>query len=146
MSPAIAGLFCCAEYEVSLPMTLAGVASLSVHPDGARTIPPELARHSRSNGKRSGGGDESARLAGEATEDSLASRGFYEMEYGQGEQDQDGVREPGVESDEVKALGHVVGVEKLEDVEVEEIEAVAALADQEEGAPGEEGGDGVGTA
>jgi hypothetical protein len=68
------------------------------------------------------------------------------MEDGQGEQDQDGVREPGVKSGEVKALGHVVGVEELEDIEVEEIEAVAALADQEEGAPGEYGGDGVGTA
>jgi hypothetical protein len=68
------------------------------------------------------------------------------MKDGQGEQDQDSVGEPGVQSGEVKALGHVVGVEKLEDVEVEEIEAVAALADQEEGAPGEYGGDGMGTA
>jgi hypothetical protein len=65
------------------------------------------------------------------------------MEDSQGKQDQDGVGEPGVESDEIEALGHTVGVEKLEDVEVEEIEAVAALANQEEGAPGEEGGDGV---
>jgi hypothetical protein len=40
----------------------------------------------------------------------------------------------------------MIRVEKLEDVEMEEIEAIAALADQEEGAPGEEGGDGVGTA
>jgi hypothetical protein len=65
------------------------------------------------------------------------------MEDGQGEQDQDGVGEPGVESDEIEALGHTVGVEKLEDVEVEEIETVAAFADQQEGAPGEECGDRV---
>jgi hypothetical protein len=68
------------------------------------------------------------------------------MEDGQGEQNQDGVREPGIESDEVKALRHMIGVEKLEDVEVEEIKTVAALADQEERAPGEEGGDGMGAA
>jgi hypothetical protein len=68
------------------------------------------------------------------------------MEDGQGEQNQDGVREPGIESDEVKALRHMIGVKKLEDVEVEEIKAVAAFADQEEGAPGEEGGDGMGAA
>jgi hypothetical protein len=30
----------------------------------------------------------------------------------------------------MKALGHTVGVDELEDVEVEEIEAVAALADE----------------
>jgi hypothetical protein len=68
------------------------------------------------------------------------------MEDGQGEQDQDSVGEPGVQSDEMKSLGYTVGVEKLEDVEVEEVKAVAALTDQEEGAPGEEGGDGVGAA
>ena len=68
------------------------------------------------------------------------------MEDRQGEEDQDGVGEPGVESREVEALGHTVGVKKLEDVEVEEIEAVAALADQEKGAPREEGGDGMWTA
>jgi hypothetical protein len=68
------------------------------------------------------------------------------MEDGQGEQNQDGVGEPGIEGDEVKALRHMVGVEKLKDVEVEEVKAVAALTDQEEGAPGEEGGDGVGAA
>jgi len=68
------------------------------------------------------------------------------MEDGQGKQDQDPVREPGFQSSEVEALRHVVGVEKLEDVEVEEIKAVAALADQEKGTPGEQGGDGVGTA
>jgi hypothetical protein len=96
--------------------------------------------------RRSGGGDESTWLAGEALENGFASRGFYEMEDGQGEQDKNGVGEPGVQSDEVEALGHMVGVEKLEDVEVEEIEAVAAFADQKEGAPGEEGGDGVGAA
>jgi hypothetical protein len=68
------------------------------------------------------------------------------MEDGQGEQNQDGVGEPGVESGEVKALGHMIGVEKLEDVEVKEIKAVAALSDEEKGAPGEEGGDGMGAA
>ena len=86
------------------------------------------------------------RLAGEAIEDGFAGGDFDEMEDGQSEQDQDGVGEPGVQGGEMKALGHVVGVEKLEDVEVEEIEAVAALANQKEGAPGEEGGDGMGTA
>jgi hypothetical protein len=68
------------------------------------------------------------------------------MEDGQGEKNQDGVGEPGIQSDKVKTLGHMIGVEKLEDVEVEEIEAVAAFADQEKRAPGEEGGDGVGAA
>src|SRR5712671_109087 len=43
----------------------------------------------------------------------------------------------------MEAFRHVVGVEKLEDIEVEKIETIAALADQEEGTPGEEGGDGV---
>jgi hypothetical protein len=52
-------------------------------------------------------------------EDGFASRDFYEMEDGQGEQDQDSVGEPGVQGNEVKALGHMVGVKKLEDVEVE---------------------------
>jgi hypothetical protein len=40
------------------------------------------------------------------------------MEDGQGQEDQDGVGEPGLESDEVEAFGHTVGVKKLEDVEV----------------------------
>ena len=89
-------------------------------------------------------GYEGAGLPRVATEDGFASRGFYEMEDGQGEENQDGVGEPRVQSGEVKALGYMVGVEKLEDVEVEEIEAVAALANEEEGTPGEDGGDGVG--
>jgi hypothetical protein len=96
--------------------------------------------------RRSGGGGERAGLAREATEDGFASWGLDEVEDGQGEKNQDGVGEPGIQSDEVKTLGHMIGVEKLEDVEVEEIEAVAAFADQEKRAPGEEGGDGVGTA
>jgi hypothetical protein len=76
----------------------------------------------------------------------LASWSLDEMEDGQGEQNQDGVREPWIQSDEVKALGHMVGVEKLEDVEMEQIEAITAFANQEKRAPREEGGDGVGTA
>ena len=68
------------------------------------------------------------------------------MEDCQGKQNQDGVREPWIQSGEVQPLRHVVGVEKLEDVEVEEIEAVTAFADEEEGAPRKEGGDGVGPA
>ena len=61
------------------------------------------------------------------------------MEDGQGEQNQDRVGEPRIQCGEVEALGHMVGVEKLEDVEVEEVEAVAALTNEEEGAPGEDG-------
>ena len=90
-----------------------------------------------------GGGEEGAGLAGEAIEDGFAGRGFDEVEDGESEQDQDGVGEPGVQSGEVKALGHMVGVEKLKDIEVEQVEAVAALADEEKGAPGEERGDGM---
>jgi len=65
------------------------------------------------------------------------------MENGQREENQDGVRKPWVQSNEVKALGHTVSVEKLEDVEVEEVETIAALTNEEEGTPGEYGGDGV---
>ncbi len=82
---------------------------------------------------------------GEAAEDGFTRGDFNEMEDGESKEDQDGVGEPGVQGDEVKALGHMVGVKKLEDVEVQEVEAVAALANKEEGAPGEEGGDGVGS-
>ena len=77
-------------------------------------------------------------------EDGLARRSFDEVEDGQSEQDQDDVGEPWVQGGEVKALGYMVGVEELEDIEVEEVEAVGALANQEQGAPGEERGDGVG--
>lgn len=93
--------------------------------------------------RRSGGSEESARLAGKAVEDSFARRDFDETEDSQGEQDQDDVGEPGVQSGEVKSLGHTVGMEKLKDVEVEEVEAVAALANEEEGAPGKKSGDEV---
>jgi hypothetical protein len=65
------------------------------------------------------------------------------MEHGQREENQDGVGEPRVQSDEVKALGHMVRVEKLKDVEVEEVETIATFANEEEGSPGEDGGDGV---
>ncbi len=85
-------------------------------------------------------------LRGEAVEDRFAGRDFDEMEDGQCEQNQDGVGEPGIQGGEMKALGHMVVVEELEDVEVEEVEAVAALANQEERTPGEERGDWVGTA
>jgi hypothetical protein len=44
----------------------------------------------------------------------------------------------------VKAIEDTIGVEELEDIEMEEIEAVGALANEEEGAPGEERGDWMG--
>jgi hypothetical protein len=87
---------------------------------------------------RLGGGDESAGLTGEAVQDHFAGWGFDE--------DQDDVGKPGIQGCEVETLGHVIGVEELEDVEVEEIEAVAALANQKQRTPGEERGDGMGTA
>jgi hypothetical protein len=93
-----------------------------------------------------GGGDESAGLAGEAIENSFAGGNFDEMEDGEREQNQDDVGEPGVQRGKMKTLGHAVGVEELEDVEVKEIEAVAALTDQKKRAPGEESGDGMGAA
>jgi hypothetical protein len=65
---------------------------------------------------------------------------------GEREQDEDNVGEPGVESSEVKTLWHMVGVEELEDIEVEEVEAVTALADQKKRAPGEDRRDGMGAA
>ena len=74
-------------------------------------------------------------LVGEAVEDCSAGRDLHEVEDGESEQNQNDVGEPWVESDEVKALGHVVGVKELEDIEVEKVEAVAALADEEKGAP-----------
>ena len=92
---------------------------------------------------RSGGREESARLAGKAVENSFACWDFDETEDTQGEEDQDDVGEPGVQSGEVKSLGYTVGMEKLKDVEVEEVEAVAALANEEERAPGKKRGDGV---
>ena len=54
---------------------------------------------------RSGGGGKSTGIAREATEDGFASWSLDEMEDGQGEQNQDGVGEPRIQSDEVKALG-----------------------------------------
>ena len=50
----------------------------------------------RSNIARSGDRYEGAGLAGVAAEDGFAGRCFYEMEDGQGEENQDGVGEPGV--------------------------------------------------
>jgi hypothetical protein len=85
-------------------------------------------------------------LVGEALQDGSAHRNFNEMKDGQGEQDEDDVRKPGIKSSEVKALRHPVGVEELKDVEVEEVEAVAALTNKEQGAPGKERGDGMRTA
>jgi hypothetical protein len=65
------------------------------------------------------------------------------MEHSQREQNQNDVREPRLQGGEVETLGYMIAVEKLKNIEMEEIEAVAAFADQEEGAPGEEGRDGV---
>ena len=47
---------------------------------------------------------------------------------------------------EVKPIEDTIGMKELEDVEVEEVEAIGALPNQEEGAPGEERGDGMGAA
>ena len=85
-------------------------------------------------------------LVGEALQNGSAHRNLDEMKDGQSEQDEDDVRKPGVKSGEVKALGHLVGVEELKDVEVEEVEAVAALTNKEQGAPGKQRGDGMRTA
>ena len=94
----------------------------------------------------SGGGERVPSFAGEAVEDGFARRDFDEAEDGQREQDQDDVGEPGVQGGEVKAFGHTVGMQKLEDIEVQQVEAVATLSDEEKRTPGEDGGDGVGTA
>ena len=74
-------------------------------------------------------------LAREAVEDGSANRDFDEVEDCEGEQNQDCVGEPGVEGNEVKALGDVMGVEQLEDVEMEKVEAIAALADEKKRPP-----------
>ena len=66
------------------------------------------------------------------------------MKDRQGKENQDDIREPGVQYGEVQTFGNVVGVKELKDVEMEKVEAVAALADQEQGAPGEDCRDGVG--
>jgi hypothetical protein len=95
---------------------------------------------------RSRGREESAGLAGEAAKDGFAGRDFDEMEDGEGEQNQDDVGEPWIQGGKMKSLGHMVGVEELEDVEVEEVEAVATFTDKKKRAPGEERGDGMGTA
>ena len=50
-------------------------------------------------------------LAGEAPEDRFAGRDFDESENGKGKQDQNHVREPGVERGEMKTLRHAVGME-----------------------------------
>jgi len=68
------------------------------------------------------------------------------MKDGQRKQDQDNVGEPRVQSCKVEALGHMVSVDELEDIEVEEIETVAALADEKKRAPGKKCGDWVWTA
>ena len=85
-------------------------------------------------------------LAGETPEDGFTSRDFDEVEDGQSEQNQNYVGEPWIQGSEVQALRHLVGVEELEDVEVEEIEAVAALANEKEGTPREDSRDGMGAA
>jgi hypothetical protein len=100
----------------------------------------EVERPERLNGSKGAG------FAGEAIEDGLAGWDFDETKDGQGENNQDDVGEPGIQSGEVEALGNAVDVEELKDVEVQKIEAVAALADEKEGAPGEDRRDGVGTA
>ena len=86
-------------------------------------------------GRSGGSREKSAGLAGEAPEDSLAGRNFDEMKDSQREQDQDDVGEPWIQSGEMKTFRYVIGVEELEDIEVQEIKAVTALANQEERAP-----------
>ena len=84
---------------------------------------------------QSGGWLQSARLAGEPLKNGPAGWDLNKMEDSQREHNQDGVREPGVQRNKMEAFGYAVGVEKLEDVEVEEIEAVAALANQKKRTP-----------
>lgn len=72
---------------------------------------------------------------GEAAQEGFAGRSFYEAVDGEREQDQDRVGEIGVEGGQMNALGDVVDVEELKDVEMDEVEAVAALADKQERTP-----------
>ena len=64
------------------------------------------------------GGNESAGFTREAVEDRLTSRGFDEMEDRERNENQDDIREPGIQGGEVKAFGHAVGVEELKDIEM----------------------------
>jgi hypothetical protein len=57
------------------------------------------------------GWEERAVLAGEAPKDRFAGGDFDESENGEGKQDQNHVREPGVQRCEVKTLENAVGVE-----------------------------------
>src|ERR1700735_1296209 len=67
------------------------------------------------------------------------------MEDTQSHENQDDVGEPRIQGSEVKPMQDTVGVQQLEDVEVEQVEAVAALTNQEEGTPGEESRDRMGS-
>jgi hypothetical protein len=58
----------------------------------------------------SGCGEKNSRLAGEATKDGFARRGFKEMKDREGKQDEDGIRQPGIEGGEVKTFGDPVSV------------------------------------
>ena len=100
-----------------------------------------MLRHER---ERCSGRRYSSLFVREAAKKDLARRHLDKMEDGKSEEDQDHVREPWIQRGEVKALGDVIDVQELEDIEVEQVEAVTALTDQEQWAPGEESGDGMG--
>jgi hypothetical protein len=145
------GAFCCAEYAFSNGAAIYkredGLSDSSGNAIFELIHREQQGRSTATFTAGSGGWQErAAGLARVAVEDGLTGRSFDEMKDSQCEQDQDCVGEPGVQGGKVKALGHMVGVEELEDIEMEEVEAVTALADQEEGAPGEERGDVMRTA
>lgn len=77
---------------------------------------------------------------------SPACRDFDEMEDRQCKQDKDGVGEPWVQNGEVEPFRHMIGVEQLEDIEVEEIKTVAAFTNQEKRAPREDSRNRMGAA
>ena len=78
-------------------------------------------------------------FAREAPQNRFAGRNLNKVKDRQREQNQDHVREPRIERFKMKALRHMVSMNKLEDIEVEKIEAIAALTDEKKRPPGEEG-------
>jgi hypothetical protein len=106
--------FCCAAYDASLLMEGVGhgKTARTVHSDAVRSLALEAGKEaSKAMLRRSGGREKSGALTREAMENRFAGRGFNEVEDGQGEQDQDDVGEPGIQSGEMEPVGHMVGVE-----------------------------------
>jgi len=83
--------------------------------------------------------------AAEAAKDEPLGGLLDEADGGVGEGDDEEVRDPGVESDEVEALGPVMVVDELEEVEVQEVEGEGGFAEEDERPGGEDRGDGIGT-